>query len=190
MGLMYVFPVSAEETDFVEVKNKTLTLKSYGLPYIFWGYAFAILAVLLFMFLAIKDPLLKLAQLGDETDAFLVYSLFAFLASLPLFIFAFFFYEKRIIRNENELSMEYRVFAIRFFKETFTLRAENPFEVTPYLTSPNVARIKGGDEMTGFQNKGYFILWLTTHDGKKIIVDRHSRKADLSKLEILLQNLS
>jgi hypothetical protein len=45
MGLMYVFPVSEEETDFVKLelsptgKGSKITLKSYGLPYIFWGYA-------------------------------------------------------------------------------------------------------------------------------------------------------
>ena len=38
----------------------------------------------------------------------------------------------------------------------------------------------------GFQNKGYFILWLKTKEGKRINIDRHSRKADLVKLESLL----
>ena len=38
----------------------------------------------------------------------------------------------------------------------------------------------------GFQNKGYFVLWLKSADGKKILIDRHSRKVDLEKLKALL----
>ena len=45
MGLLYVFPVSLEEEGFAEVKDQTITLKTYGLPYVFWSYAAAIVAV-------------------------------------------------------------------------------------------------------------------------------------------------
>ena len=90
MGLMYVFPVSEEEADFVK-KDDRLTLKTYGLPYIFWIYAICTVAVIFFMFLAIKAPVLKLIELGDETDATLGYSLLTFIGLLPVFIFAFFY---------------------------------------------------------------------------------------------------
>lgn len=190
MGLLYAFPISLEENDFAEIKNETLVLKTYGLPYIFWGYAFAVLMVILFMFLAVKEPVLKLVSLGDETDAILGYSLLSFIGALPVMILAFFFFEKRIVRNKQFLSLEYRVFGLKVFSEKFTPAENNPFTVGPYLSSPNLARIKGGEEAAGFQNKGYFVIWMMTKEGKRIQLDRHSRKADLIKLEELLKLIS
>jgi hypothetical protein len=190
MGLLYVFPVSLEEKGFAEVENKTLILKTYGLPYIFWGYALAILTMIFFMFLAVKDPVLKLIALGDETDATLGYGFLAFIGCLPIILFSFFFYEKRIVKNEKTLSLEYRVFGLKVFSENFVMADNDAFAIDPYLSSPNMARIKGGDETVGFQNKGYHTLTLNTHDGKKILIDRHSRKADLIKmLELLKKTL-
>jgi hypothetical protein len=187
MGLLYVFPVSLEEKDFVELRDEKITLKTYGLPYLFWGYALAILMIITFMFLAIKAPVLKLIELGDETDTMLGYSFLAFLGSLPVFILAFFFFEKRIIKEGQSLTLEYRFFGLKLFSETFTLAEMNPFSIGPYLSSPNMARIKGSSDSTGFQNKGYFVLWLNTREGKQINIDRHSRKVDLEKLEELLR---
>ena len=104
MGLLYVFPVSEDETDFVEKKNDTLTLKTYGLPYIFWIYAICVVAVVFFMFLAIKAPILKLVSLGDDVDSMLGYSLLIFVGLVPLFIFSFFYRSnnKRRRRTEEE----------------------------------------------------------------------------------------
>lgn len=187
MGLLYVFPVSLEEKDFAELNEKKLTLKTYGLPYLFWGYALAVLTVIIFMFLAIQAPVLKLIKLGDETDSLLGYGLLSFIGFLPVFVFSFFFYEKRIIKTSESISLEYRIFGLKVFSEKFIPAKENSFSIGPYLSSPNMARIQGSEENTGFQNKGYFILWLNTEDGKKISIDRHSRKADLMKLEEMLK---
>ena len=187
MGLMYVFPVSEDEADFYVKKDSTLTLKTYGLPYIFWFYALCAVAVIFFMFLAIKEPVLKLIHLGDETDATLGYSLLTFIGLLPVFILAFFFYEKRIVKEQKELRLVHKVFGITFFSEKFLLENGDQMVVEPFLSSPNVARMKGGEESLGFQNKGYFILWLKNADGSKIQIDRHSRKVDLEKLKGLLE---
>lgn len=187
MGLMYVFPVSEEETDFVVKKDNQLILKSYGLPYIFWFYALCCIAVVFFMFLAIKQPVLKLISLGDETDAMLGYSLLTFIGSLPVAILAFFFYEKRIIKSQNVLTISHRVFGLPVLGQTYQLEANDHFEVTPFLTSPNVARMKSSEENVGFQNKGYFVLKLVSQSGKKIQIDRHSRKVDLEKLKAMIE---
>jgi hypothetical protein len=48
--------------------------------------------------------------------------------------------------------------------------------------------MKSNEENLGFQNKGYFILWIKTKEGKKIQIDRHSRKIDIEKLKSLLEN--
>lgn len=187
MGLMYVFPVGEDETDFVVKKDSELTLKTYGLPYIFWFYALCSIAVIFFMFLAIKEPVLKLVQLGDETDATLGYSLLTFIGSLPVFILGFFFYEKRIVKKGPEIRLVHKVFGITVFSEKFVLDESDSFTVESFLSSPNVARMKADEGTTGFQNKGYFILWLNSKDGKRIQVDRHSRKVDLDKLKSLLE---
>jgi hypothetical protein len=186
MGLLYVFPVSLEEKDFADLNEKKLTLKTYGLPYIFWGYALAVLTIIVFMFFAIQAPVLKLIELGDETDALLGYGLLSFIGFLPIFVFSFFFYEKRIIKTPESISLEYRIFGLKVFSEKFIPAKAIPFTIEPYLSSPNMARIQSNEGNTGFQNKGYFILWLNTESGKKISLDRHSRKADLVKLEEML----
>ena len=186
MGLMYVFPVSEDESDFVSKNDQALMLKTYGLPYIFWIYAICSVAVVFFMFLAIKAPVLKLAALGDETDATLGYALLTFIGLIPVVIFSFFFYEKRIIKKQNEISLIHKVFGVTFFSEKFVIEASDSLTIEPFLTSPNVARIQSSDDNLGFQNKGYFILWLQGKDGQRIQIDRHSRKADLEKLKILL----
>src|SRR4051794_40431116 len=99
MGLLYVFPVSEEETDFVVKQDNTLILKTYGLPYIFWIYAICAVTVVFFMFLAIKEPILKLISL-EESDAALGYALLTSVGLIPVGIFAFFFYEKRITKKK------------------------------------------------------------------------------------------
>ncbi len=186
---MYVFPVSVDETDFVKIEKtpEKITLKSYGLPYIFWAYAAAAMLMVFFMFLAVNAPIQKLIELGDEVDVMLGYSLFGFLALIPLTTFAFFFYEKRIIKEKNQISLIYRIYGIPVFTEKFPLKDDSDLSVEHFMDSPNVARMKGGEEAVGFQNKGYFILWLKTADGKRIILDRHSRKSDLEKLLLLLK---
>lgn len=189
MGLLYVFPVSEEETDFAVRKDGTLTLKTYGLPYIFWIYALCAVLVVFFMFLAIKEPILKLISLGEETDATLGYALLSFIGSIPVFIFAFFFYEKRITKRDKELGLEHRVFGIKVFSEKFLLEKDDQLEISNFIDSPNVARMKNTPESAGFQNRGYFTLKLVAADGKKILIDRHNRKVDLEKLrEMLLKN--
>jgi hypothetical protein len=188
MGLLYVFPVSADEEGFVIKDETSLTLKTYGLPYIFWIYALCIISIIIFMFFAIKAPILKLISLGDSSDASLGYSLLAFISFMPLSILGFFFYEKRIIRIKNEIQMIHKIFGLTFFSESFILAQLEPFTINSFLSSPNVARMKSNEETLGFQNKGYFILWIKTIDGKKIQIDRHSRKVDLEKLQLLLES--
>lgn len=187
MGLMYVFPVSTDEEEFVIKKDDSITLKTYGLPYIFWIYAFCIIAVIFFMFLAIKAPILKLIALGDSTDASLGYVLLSFILLLPVSILGFFFYEKRIIKSQTEIKLVHRVFGITVFSENFQLDEVEPYTISSFLTSPNVARLNANEENVGFQNKGYYILWIKTKNGKKIQIDRHSRKTDLEKLRLILE---
>ncbi|WP_408096227.1 hypothetical protein ACJVC5_14400 [Peredibacter sp. HCB2-198] len=186
MGLMYVFPVGEDETDFIDKKDGSLTLKTYGLPYIFWIYAICVVAVIFFMFLAIKAPVLKLIELGDETDATLGYTLLSFIGLLPVFIFGFFFYEKRIIRKGKNLTLQHRVFAVPVFTETFEVESSDELKIEAFMDSPNVAKINATEANVGFQNKGYFVLYLMSKSGQKILVDRHSRKADLEKLKKLI----
>lgn len=190
MGLLYPFPVSPDETGFARLENgpsgriSKVTLKSYGLPYIFWGYALASLSVLFFLWLAVKEPMEKLAGHGGP-DAFLVFALKIFIYSLPLIMLGFFFYEKTLISTPGQLTVSHRLYGLKVREKTFSLAAD-PFQVDHFIDAPNVARIKGGPEAVGFQNKGYFTLWARGQDQTLIRVDRHSRKSDLEALAALL----
>ncbi|MFA5584301.1 MAG: hypothetical protein WDA09_08810 [Bacteriovoracaceae bacterium] len=187
MGLLYPFPVSEEESDFVKKDSETITLKSYGLPYIFWLYAICIIGVIAMMFLGIRTPILKLISLGDETDAMLGYALLTLIAVSPVIVLSFFFYEKRIIARKNEIKLQHRIFWIPFFTETLKVESLDQLVVEAFMDSPNVARLKSQEGTQGFQNKGYFILWFKQDEKTKIQIDRHSRKVDLEKLKKLLE---
>jgi hypothetical protein len=186
MGLMYVFPVSEDETDFAIKKDDMLILKTYGLPYIFWFYALCSVTVVFFMFLAIKEPILKLVSLGEDTDKTLGYSLLAFVGLMPVFIFSFFFYEKRITKRKNEIGLEHRVFGLKVFSEKFLMESQDHLEISNFVDSPNIARMKNTPESAGFQNRGYFTLHLIASDGKRILIDRHNRRVDLEKMKEML----
>jgi hypothetical protein len=190
MGLLYPFPVSSDEPGFARLENgptgriQKVTLKSYGLPYIFWGYALASLAVLFFLWLAVREPMEKLAALGGP-DALLVWALRIFIYSLPLIVLGFFFYEKTLTSTPGQLTVGHRLYGIKCLEKTYPLAAD-PFVVDHFIDAPNVARLKGGPEAVGFQNKGYFTLWARLEPAGVIRVDRHSRKSDLEALAALL----
>lgn len=189
MGLLYPFPVSSDETDFVQLELTPqgsvgqVKVKTYGLPYIFWGYALASLTVLFFLWLAIRDTIEKLAGLGG-VDRVLAISVELFIYSLPLSVLGFFFFEKILLRKKNQLTVVQKIYGIPVFKKSYELTGQG-FSVLHHLDSPNVARLRGGEEALGFQNKGYFTLWAHTTRGD-IMIDRHSRKVDLEALVALL----
>ncbi len=191
MGLLYPFPADPEETGFVQMDMqgghvRRVTLKSYGLPWLFWGYAAASLAAVFFLWLAVRAPLAKLAELGDGTDLWMVRSLQLLLALVPLALAAFLLYEKRLVRSPGELVAETRFLGLLVWRRRWILAPHEPFFIRHFLETPNMARLRGGDEALGFQNKGYFTLWARTRDGDEVEVDRHSRRADLEGVKSLL----
>lgn len=184
MGLLYPFPVSSDEADFYQIKDNKLILKTYGLPYIFWIYALLIFFVLAMMFLAIYQPMLKLARLGDDLDKTMAYlGLFTLLIS-PLVMFAFFFFEKRLVVSKRELKVQSYLFKVKLFESKFELEGNAQLVVDSFLDSPNMARIH--ERGLSHQNKGYFVLNLIK-DEKVFLIDRHSRKQDLIKLKNLIE---
>ena len=190
MGLMYLFPVSEDETEHckINISKKKITLKTYGLPYLFWGYAAAAFAVLLFLFIAGKAPLEKLFSLPHLFDQILAWSMASLFILVPLITLGFFFYEKIITKLENNLIITHKIFFLPIWKKTYQLSDNSPFYVEHFLDSPNVAKLQGLKDTKGFQNKGYFQLFFRNHQGISYFLDRHSRKADLEKMKNLLEN--
>ena len=68
MGLLYLFPIQEDEGDHVSIKDSSLLLKSYGLPYLFWGYLLAGLTTLGIITLAIRGPLKKMLLYEDSLN--------------------------------------------------------------------------------------------------------------------------
>lgn len=187
MGLMYVFPATEEEIDRIDkLSDGSISLKTYGLPLVFWGYLTALLGLIVIMFVAIRNPLGKVLNGDDFTNKLLAYAVLALLFGLPILLFCLYFYEKRISKKANHLKVSHHLFGIAFTKKSYQLQADDAFEITHLLESPNVARMQGQEQMRGFQNKGYFELHLKTAQGEMIFLDRHSRKADLEKIKNLL----
>ncbi len=189
MGLLYPFPISSDETDHVSInsEHKTLTVKSYGLPYIFWIYLLAFLTVVGFLFVAIKTPLMSLWKIEDSINQALVMAVFLTLFGTIFGFITLFFIELRIIKKNKSLNLETRLFGIKLRNKKFSLKDENAFQITNFRASPNMARIENRDELKTHQNKGYFELFGIDHNDKRFLIDRHSRKSDLVKLKELLQ---
>jgi hypothetical protein len=189
MGLMYLLPTedSPEEIDGgrVEIKNSKLTLKSYGLPMIFWGYLAAIFIVVGAMAMVSQSVIHKMLTYNDVTLTLLAYLVQTIFIIGPTTLLGFYFYEKHLIKNKNELEIIHRVFFIPLIKKKLQLDSKDSFVVDHFMESPNVAKMQNKDELRGFENKGYFELKAIVN-GKKMMIDRSSRKADLIKIKDLL----
>jgi hypothetical protein len=189
MGLLYLFPTDTSD-DLHCVKDETsLTLRSYGLPPIFWGYAGAIIAIVIALFLAVQGPLVKLYSYGSSVDIVIVYGLISLIVLSLLTLISFFFYEKQIQISKDQVSLNYRLFGLTLKRKRFALNQNTSWQVIHFIDSPNMARMQGSEASRGFQNKGYFELYLHI-DGVKHFIDRHSRKADLEKMKRLFESFN
>jgi len=191
MGLIFVMPVSETETDRVSVIKKTgtspkLSLKSYGLPYIFWGYITAILATLFVMYIAIRRPLQKIGHSEDTINLLIYYGVWGTFVAIIAFLLAALFYEKSFLKQSGTLIIKHKIFGVRFKSKVLELEENDPFSVDHHLDSPNIARKNQEDSMRAFQNQGYFTLRANAKGKKPIVIDRHNRKADLKKIAQLL----
>jgi hypothetical protein len=188
---MYLFPVSDGETERTEIKtdsktgNKTLILKTYGLPMVFWSYLAGALIILFSMWLASKATLEKLIAYEDPTLQTLGHLVYATLILTPLILLGFFFYEKFMIKSEKTIKLVFRVFFIPIFSKTIELDEKDSLIVEHFMDSPNMAKIYNKQELRGFENKGYFELRAISK-GQRVLIDRHTRKADLVKIKDLL----
>lgn len=198
MGLMYILPASDDgsDGDRVEIKNdgasKSIVLKSYGLPMVFWGYLLAALSVVALMWLASRAVILKLLSYQDDPSMIFLGNLVYYTLILtPVILLAFFFYEKIIIKNGANLTLLYKIFFIPIWKTHYKLISPDALSVNHLMASPNMAKLRNqqginnAEAMKQFENKGYFELRVETTK-KTYLIDRHSRKADLLKMKELL----
>lgn len=194
MGLMYIFPVTDDQSegDRAVVKDQKLILKTYGLPMIFWGYLAAALSVLLIMWLASRAVIAKLLTYEDPTLIFLGHLVQWTLFLSPIIMLGFFFYEKVLTKKGLTIEVAHKVFFITFWKRNYKLENAEAIAVEHFMASPNMARLRnrqglGNPEaLKHFENKGYFELNITTDKKESVNIDRHSRKADLIKMKDLL----
>ena len=191
---MYIFPITdnKDEGDRAVVKNDSITLKTYGLPMIFWGYLMAALSVVFLMWLASKDVIDKLVNYDDPSLVYLGMLVKWTIILSPIIAIAFFFYEKVITKKDHNISLTYKVFYLPFFRKSYELKSKDSFVVNHYMDSPNMAKLRRqqgldtDEALKHFENRGYFELSIIDAKDKKISIDRHSRKVDLVKLKDLL----
>jgi len=186
MGLMYIFPNDINDTEHVILKDGTVTLRTYGLPPLFWGYGAAILTMIIILTLSIWGPLEKLLSYNDQVNNLIGYSLISFLIALPVTLISFFFYEKNITKNHNELTITHKLFFMKISQKNYQLLENIPFEIKHYLDTPNMARMHDLKELKGFANKGYFVLMANIKGQVQFQIDRSSRKIDLEKMAKIL----
>ena len=191
MGLLFVMPVSEKETDRVSVSDSggsssKITLKSYGLPLVFWGYSLGILITLFIMYAAASKPMLKLGNNGDIYSLLIYYAVWLTFAAIPLVLIAALFYEKSLIKSGLSLTIKHKVMGIPLFWKNLVLRSRDSFVVEHYMDTPNVARKKQVEELRAFQNQGHFVLKAHLENNEFLLIDRHGRRADLKKIAALL----
>jgi hypothetical protein len=181
---MFQLPVEENELDDrIESGSSRLVLRTYGLPMVFWGYLAAILVVLGFMILAIKGPLRTILASDDAINHGLAYTVIAIFILVPVILLGFYFYEKEVIKEGSSLVIRHKVFFIPLKKTIIVAPFE--LELIHFLDSPNMAKAKQQQGMKGFENRGYFQVF-AIKEGRRILVDRNSRKAEMSKLIALL----
>jgi hypothetical protein len=185
MGLMYIFPTAIEESDRTEVIDQTIVLKTYGLPMVFWSYLAGCLIVIATMWLAATPSINKLMTYEDLSMQAIAYIVKWTLIITPIALLGFFFYEKQLIKSKLDLTLVFRVFYLKIYSKKITLDQADALSVDHFMDSPNMAKIYNKEQLKGFENKGYFELHAMSA-GKTILIDRHSRKADLLKIKDLL----
>jgi hypothetical protein len=188
MGLLYLFP--NDDTDTIEndriIKTAdSITLKTYGLPMVFWVYLAAIYIVVFTMWLTIRSSLDKLLTYDDSTMIFLYWLVKGTLTLGPLILLGFFFYEKFLTKSKNSLTITHRIFFIPIFSKKIILDTNESLTVDHFMDSPNIAKMNSHPDTRGFENKGYFELHAISN-GRAIFIDRHSRKSDLLKMKEIL----
>ena len=186
MGLLYILPISEDERDRLGKNPKTgaLILKSYGLPLIFWGYLLGILTITSAMGLAIRSPLIKLYETGDTINQVLALSCLTTLIAVPLGFLFFLFYEYRLEKKGAILKKSHHLFGLRLWQKTISVEE---FLVDHFMDSPNMAKLYGNEDQRGFQNKGHFLLKARDVKGAVHLIDRSSKKMDLTKLKTFLE---
>ena len=185
MGLLYIFPTNENETDRVIKSADSITLKTYGLPMIFWGYLAAIYIVIFTMWLVSKSAMDKILTYDDSVMVFIYWMVKLTLTVGPVILLAFFFYEKFLTKSKNKLIITHRLFFIPVYTKKIILDSTDALTVDHFLDSPNIAKMHSKAETRGFDNRGYFELHALAQ-GKAITIDRHSRKSDLEKIQHLL----
>lgn len=190
MGLLFQFPNQHNpEDDRIHVdEENSLTLKTYGLPWVFWGYLVAILAVIFFMSLAIRSPLESIFAGDDQINTFLGHLVIVTMAIIPLSVFCILFYEKILIKKNDKLIVIHRLFWTPFRKTVYQLSHKEAVELRHFLEAPNIARIKHEKGLEAFENRGHYEVIVTLVDKRQIVIDRHSQKHDIKKfIELLKQ---
>lgn len=190
MGLMYLFPTEENESEQISInpETKTVILRSYGLPWIFWGYLAAILVVMFAMYLAIRDPLIKLKMSEDLINVRLAYLVEWTLYLTPVVLIGFFLYEKILTKTSKQIKITHKAFFIPLYSYKIDLQSNDDLVIEHFLESPNVAKMQNRPELRGFENKGYFELRAIVGNKKKLI-DRHSRRQDLVKIKDILSKV-
>ena len=182
MGLLFPFPVDENE-DHVSINSSELIVKSYGLPYLFWYYAGAILVLLFTMFLVIKNPLYTFWNTNFFWDKVIVVLVWLLFITLPMTLLSFLFYQKILVKKDRSLTVIHKIFFLPV--RTSKLVLSGDFFVSHFMDSPNMAARKKNPLLSSFYNKGHFHLWAVTDSGNKLI-DRHSQKRELERLRELL----
>lgn len=190
MGLLFQFPNQLNDLDdrIAVESDKKLVLKTYGLPWIFWGYYVAVLVVLFFMYLAIRGPIESIFKSGDAINIGLAYLAIAVMLGIALFGLAMLFYEKVLIKHGTLLSITHKVFWLPIWKTTYKLTSQEAVELAHFMDSPNMARIKHEKGFEAFENRGYFEVIIICEKRGKVAIDRHSQKHDIKKFIELLKS--
>jgi hypothetical protein len=185
MGLMYQFTSDIEDTDHAAERDSSITLRSYGLPPIFWGYLAACLMAIGALTLAVWPSVMKIIQSSEMIDKAIGFGLIFTVFSISITSISFFFYEKNITKKLNQITLTHKLYFIPLKKTIIQLRKEDQFQVKNFLKSANTAKASGDESLRGFQNKGYFQLLAYDESNNEILIDRSSRKIDLEKIMIL-----
>ena len=187
MGLMFQMPLEENDLDDrIEVRNGHIRLRSYGLPMIFWGYLGAAFTVIIFMILAIYGPIQSILAGDDAINKIIAYAVLGIFIFGPIIALAFYFYEKELIKYEDQLTIKHKVFFIPVKSTTVTINEKNPLRLEHLLDSPNVAKMRQEKSMSGFENRGYYQVFAKLNNGREVLVDRNSQKREMRKLIDLL----
>jgi len=177
-------PTTIEESsNIIRLDDGKILIKSYPPSKTLWNYFYLIITSIFIMSFVTKGLIITLFTSDNHFDQILgLLTVLAF-TCIPTSALGLLCYQKRILKDKNNISISHFILGIRFRKHNIKPILYN---VEIQNTRPNQARINAKQEFQSYNNKDYYNLFVTDTFQTKILLDRSTDENSMNRLMQIL----